>query len=278
MLGCANMTGSNVRGLLLVSALAISAFGQGLDTIIFREPAGTPRFTIIDQIADASERRAFLELYRARGPHQRRKLAEEFAATYPQSWMLAQAYEIASKACIDLEDYAAALQIASQSLRLFPENPLLLVPVANVQAKLERLAQAEQSAREALDYLSRFDRPAAIGASDWPAIRADLKASSYFVLGRVALSRALAASGPQKRTGLAQAEKALSRRKPESTRRVSPNCKPGNGSRSARTLWATSLSRRPAHAIGTRPSPSSRKPSRSAETAARKPTFTRTWV
>jgi predicted CXXCH cytochrome family protein len=209
MLGCANMTGSNVRGLFLVSALAISAFGQGLDTIIFREPAGTPRFTIIDQIADASERRAFLELYRARDPHQRRKLAEEFAASYPQSWMLAQVYEIASKACIDLEDYVSALRFGSQSLRLFPENPLLLVPVANVQAKLERLAEAEQSAREALDYLSRFDRPAAIGASDWAAIRADLKASSYFVLGRVALARALAASGAEKQTGLAQAEKVL---------------------------------------------------------------------
>jgi predicted CXXCH cytochrome family protein len=204
-----SMTGSLSNVLRLASALAALSFGQDIDTVLLRENAGPKRFTIIDQIADVKERRAFLELYGAREPRKRRKLAEDFVASYPQSWMLAQAYEIASKACMDLDDYDAAVQFGAQSLRLFPENPLLLVPLANVQAKAQQLAAAEERARAALEYLDRFDRPASISASDWPAMQSELKATAYFVLGRAALAQALQAPGSAKQQRLLQAESSL---------------------------------------------------------------------
>jgi predicted CXXCH cytochrome family protein len=205
------MKGSALGMLMLGFALAGALRGQAIDTILFRESSGTKRFTIIDQLADPQERRAFLKLYGAHEPHKRRKLAEEFVAKYPQSWLLAQAYEIGAKACIDLDDYAAALKLGAQSLRLFPENPLLLVSLANVQAQLNQPRVAEESARAALEYLDQFDRPAAIPAAKWPELQADLKASSYFVLGRVAAAEALHASGSEKHAKLLEAEESLMR-------------------------------------------------------------------
>jgi tetratricopeptide (TPR) repeat protein len=197
---------------MLGFALAGALRGQAIDTILFRESPGKKHFTIIDQLADPQERRAFLKLYSAHEPHKRRKLAEEFVAKYPQSWLLAQAYEIGAKACIDLDDYAAALRLGAQSLRLFPENPLLLVSLANAQAQLNQPRVAEESARAALEYLDQFDRPAAIAAAKWPELQADLKASSYFVLGRVEAAEALHASGSEKHAKLLEAEDPLAAR------------------------------------------------------------------
>jgi hypothetical protein len=127
------MNGSALRIFMLASVLAALSRSQAIDTVMFRDSGDAKRFTLIDQVADPQERHAFLKLYGARDPQKRRKLAEAFVLTYPQSWLLAQAYEIGAKACIDLEDYNEALRFGLQSLRLFPENPLLLVPLANVQ-------------------------------------------------------------------------------------------------------------------------------------------------
>jgi hypothetical protein len=177
--------------------------GQELDTALLREKAAE-RSTIIDQVADARERRAFLKLYGAR--QKRYTLAETFLATYPQSCLLLQVYEIAAKASIDLRDYAAALRHGAQSLHLLPENPLLLVPLANVQVQQGQLAEAQRSAQAGLGYLDEFDRPAAISTAKWPATQAELKASAYYVLGRVAIANALRATGGERRRELEHAE------------------------------------------------------------------------
>lgn len=205
------MRGLAIATVVLAVGLAGLLLGQAIDTVLFRESAGTSRLTIIDQVSDPRERRAFLKLYGAREPRKRRTLAEEFVAAYPQSWLLAQAYEIGAKASIDLDDFAAALQLGAQALRLFPENPLLLVPLANIQAQLKQSRAAEESARAALEYLDQFDRPAAIASAKWPEVQAELKASGYFALGRVAAAEALRASGAKKQEKLLQAEDALMR-------------------------------------------------------------------
>jgi len=200
------MNGSSLRVFILASALAALSRSQGIDTVMFRDSTDTKRFTVIDQVADPRERRAFLKLYGARDPQKRRKLAEGFVLIYPQSWLLAQAYEIGAKACIDLEDYNQALRYGAQSLRLLPENPLLLVPLANVQAQVNQFAAAEESARAALEYLDQFDRPAAIALTKWPVLQAELKASDYFVLGRLAAAQALRATGAERQQTLLRAE------------------------------------------------------------------------
>src|SRR5579872_5261379 len=115
------MKGSGLRILMLAPMLAAYSRSQELDTVLLRERSAPEQSTIIDQVSDPKERRAFLKLYDARDPQKRRSLAKAFLAGYPRSWLLAQVYEIASKACIDLEDYDEAVEFGLQSIRLLPE-------------------------------------------------------------------------------------------------------------------------------------------------------------
>src|SRR5206468_1729049 len=97
------------------------------------------------------------------------------------------------------------------SLRFLPENPFLLVPLASVQVQLKAFREAESSANDALEYLDRFGRPANMAEREWPRIEKALRASSHYVLGRVAASEGLAAKGPGSTEKLRSAAIHLSR-------------------------------------------------------------------
>jgi len=174
-----------------------STEAQDNDTVI--QSRDRRPLSVVDQIADPAERKVLLTLYGADDARERLRLATAFVANYPRSWLLAQAYEIAAKASIDLGDYDRALDYGRRSLKIFPENPLLLVPLANVYAQRALIAEAKQSARDALECLKQFGRPAAIPEPAWPDLERQLKASSYFVLGRATASEALALAPGLKR-------------------------------------------------------------------------------
>src|SRR5713226_10551579 len=84
--------------------------------------------TIADQITDAAEHDAFLALFKQSPPEQMLHHAKFFLDTFPRSDFLAQAYEVAARASLDLQDFRSGLSYAEQSLALLPENALLLVP------------------------------------------------------------------------------------------------------------------------------------------------------
>ena len=170
--------------------------GQELDTALRSQ--GESHFTVMDEIEDPRERADFLALYKARDPAQKHQLATQFILDYPQSWLLAQAYEAAAKSSIDLGELDRALVEGSFSLRLLPENPSLLVPLANVEAQRKQGALAEQHASDALEYLEVFGPPAGIKPAAWSDLKAQLSASAYFALGRVYASQGLAMKGPKR--------------------------------------------------------------------------------
>src|SRR5260370_15993590 len=142
---------------VIMTSLAVP---QDIDTVISRKDRRP--FTVLDQIEDRLEKAAFRKLYNTPKPDKRMSLAQQYLRQFPQSWLLAQVYEIAAKAAMDLEDYPAALDYGRQSLRLLPENPFLLVPLANIQAKQDLWAESTRNATAALRLLDRFDRPALI--------------------------------------------------------------------------------------------------------------------
>ncbi len=175
--------------------LPLSAFvlltalpGQDLDTFTFH--AERRPFTILDRIEDAEEKEAFRRLLEITEPGEKKRLAEVFLARYPSSWMLSQAYEIAAKASIDTGDYPRALLYGEESLRLLPENPLLLVPLADLQAQQGRLDDAERNARRAIEILGSFERPLRYSEKQWDRLDPELRASAHFALGRAAATRA----------------------------------------------------------------------------------------
>ena len=171
--------------------------------------AAQDQTSILDQIGDRAERRAFLKLYKEHNAATRRSLAAKFLANYPASWLLAEVYEIAAKACIDLNDYGCALEMGERSLRLLPENALLLVPLATVQIQRGLLERARGSALDAIDYVDRFTAPAGTRPSEWSKVARELRASSYYTLARVYSIEGLAESGANRKRLLEQALDAI---------------------------------------------------------------------
>lgn len=162
---------------------------QQSDTATFKNDAQS--FTILSEINDQHERDAFTAAYDATDPTKRHELAQAFINAYPQSWLLAQAYDLAARSSIDLAEYQRALDEGRFSLRLLPENSVLLVLIANVEARNGKFEPARSDAADALIYLDRFIRPANFTEAQWRAVEPQLKASAYFAIGRSFTAQAL---------------------------------------------------------------------------------------
>ncbi len=165
----------------------ISAPAQDIDS----NPSAENRnpATVADQILDPAERHDFLVLFQPAAPAEMLKRAQTFLSDYPQSAFLFQAYDIAARSSFDSQDYKNGLDYANKSLKLLPENPLLLTAVADVEAREQQNEAAVSHARDAIEYLDRFARPGSVLADRWPELQHKAKASAYFAMGR-ALSRA----------------------------------------------------------------------------------------
>jgi predicted CXXCH cytochrome family protein len=155
--------------------------------------------SIADQITDPSERAAFLQLFRQAPPEQMLGRAEAFLSRFPQSSFLAQAYEVAARASFDLRKYEPGLDYARRSLSLLPENPLLLVPVAEVEAHRHLTNAAIAHAEEALQDLDNFAGPSSVREEDWPDVKRRLEASANFSKGHALLQQALELPAGSKR-------------------------------------------------------------------------------
>jgi len=142
--------------------------------------------TIFDEIKDAQERAAFRNVWDAREPAVQKQLAVRFADQYPRSILLKEAYELAARAFVATGDYGGGLYWAQRSLRLMPENPFLLVMVADVAVKRSQPELAERSARDALHYLSDAAAPEPIAPQEWPRVRGELRSTANVVLAHLA--------------------------------------------------------------------------------------------
>ncbi len=101
-----------------------------------------------------------------------------------------EAYQLAARAYVAAGDLTSGLDWAKRAIRLMPENPFLLVMMADTAAKQGDLDLAVASARDALRYLEHALAPSPISTEQWPSLRARMRATALFVLGRVAAARA----------------------------------------------------------------------------------------
>jgi predicted CXXCH cytochrome family protein len=188
--------------------LTLQLSAQDLDSVPTVQRRDT--VTLADQIADSAERSAFLALFKQASPAEMRNQANRFIAQFPQSAFLAQAYEVAARCSFGLEEYDAGLDYARKSLTLLPENPLLLVPVADVEARQHFNAAAIKHAQEALRDLDAFAGPASVRDEDWPLVKRRLKATANFAKGRAELQAAIKEpAGARRKDLLREAEASL---------------------------------------------------------------------
>ena len=189
-----------VVGVLVCTALHLHA--QEIDSI--GSSADRTSATVADDIKDPAERSAFMTLLKTTDPAKIQPISRAFLNKYPRSAFLAVAAEAAARSSFDLGDFRAGLDYAHLSLSLLPENPLLLVAVADVQAARQQNEAALSSARDALDYLDRFDRPARIPERDWPATKQNQQGTAWFVIGRALENEALQSPAGSARISLLQ--------------------------------------------------------------------------
>ena len=173
---------------LLLTLLLAMGLRPALNLRASRGGSQTPA-TIFDEIADVRERRAFREVWNTSELSRQRDLAIRFVQQYPGSTLLREAYELAARASVAAGDLPAGLEWAKRCLRLMPENPSLLVMVADVAAKLHQPELAETSARDAIRHLTHADAPAAMPREQWTEVRNELRGTATGVLGRVAAWR-----------------------------------------------------------------------------------------
>src|SRR4029077_2994627 len=191
---------------ILICPLVLLA-GQDIDaniTMQNRRPS-----SVADQISDPAERAAFLVLFQQAQPKDVLEQAKLFLARFPQSAFLFQVYDMAARASFGLDQYDAGLNYARQSLTLLPENPLLLVTVADVEAQKHLNNAAISDARDAVEYLDRFAAPGTVAPESWPELKSKLKATAEFAEGRALLEKALALPKGEKRDTLLKDCKAL---------------------------------------------------------------------
>ena len=162
--------------------------------------------TLGGEIEDAGERAAYEALFRRQKAADRRATARAFVERYPQSAFLSQAYEIAAKASLELEDIPSAVRFGRESLRILPENPLLLVPIADAETQQGNLDVATHDATLALECLDEFVKPALYSDKDWRTLVSQLRATSYYVLGKAATEQGLRAAGQEREERLRAAE------------------------------------------------------------------------
>ena len=185
-------------GTLFSAAIPVAA--QDIDTLVTttnRSPS-----TVADQISNPAEKDAFLNLYKSQDAGAMLRTAKDFLQNFPQSAFLAQAYEVAADSSFDQGDYAGGLAFARQSLTYLPENPQLLVAVADVQARQHQNEEAITNARAALYYFDRLGRPGAIAENQWPDLKRRMRATANFALGRALLQKAVAGPAGEKRSAL----------------------------------------------------------------------------
>jgi len=107
--------------------------------------------SIADEIADPAERSAFLQLFKPAAPAEMRARAEAFSSRFPRrrSWRKPMKWQpmAPSKSVNTTSDSVTRKTLFA----LLPENPLLLVPVADVEARQTLNSAAIAHAREALD-------------------------------------------------------------------------------------------------------------------------------
>ena len=176
------------------------AAAQDIDANI--TPQNRRPLTVADQISDPAERSGFLALFQPTQPEQMLEQAKSFLMRFPQSAFLFQAYDVAARASFDLHDYNSGLLFGRESLTLLPENPLLLVATADVEAREHHNDAAISDAQDALEDLDRFSAPSSVAPENWPDLKRKLKATANFAKGRALLGKALEAPMGEARTAL----------------------------------------------------------------------------
>jgi tetratricopeptide (TPR) repeat protein len=123
-------------------------------------------------------------------PSTRQTLIDHFAATYPDSSLLAFVYQDAVYLGRESNNIDSMAEYGEKSLKLWPDNYTLMTDLACAYVQRDRVDEAELFATRALDLIAVAERPAGKTESQWTSAKKVLVANNETALGFVHLRRA----------------------------------------------------------------------------------------
>lgn len=141
---------------------------------------------------------AYQKFMHERNPDTRIHLIEDFLLQYPNSELKEYAYQAATQAYQEKNDYQKVLTYGELTLAENPNNLVALLILAsaipertgkNDIDKDEKLAEAEQYANRGLQVLSKMTMPPNMTQEQWTRVKKDAEATPHEALGTVALIR-----------------------------------------------------------------------------------------
>lgn len=155
------------------------------------DPAHAP------QAKSQQEFDAYLAILDAPDAHETIDRVEAFISKYPESELLATAYQHQMVSYQVLNEFEGMLRAGEKYLQLLPDNLNALLTLASAIPNgtatrpdaAELLAQAKEYARQALRILKRIRIPREISLKEWERLSRQMEAQAHEALGHVAFKR-----------------------------------------------------------------------------------------
>jgi tetratricopeptide (TPR) repeat protein len=141
---------------------------------------------------------AYQRFIRETNPDEQIRIVEDFLLQYPDSELKEYAFQTATQAYQTKNDFPRVLTYGELTLAENPDNLVALLILASAIAERtgkndedrdEKLTQAEEYAKRALDLLPRMPQPAGVTAARWEQTKREAAASSHGALGMLNLIR-----------------------------------------------------------------------------------------
>ena len=146
----------------------------------------------LGQAGSQQELDAYNKMHNEIDPAEKKYLIDNFAASYPDSGLLAYVYQDGVYLGRQSNNTEMMAEYGEKSLDLWPENYTLLTELGSVYVQRDRVEQAEVKATRALELVAVAEKPAHMSEQQWAEGKKMLIASNYTTLGFVHLRRAQA--------------------------------------------------------------------------------------
>lgn len=138
----------------------------------------------------------FQRLLAEQDPAARKNLIDAFAARFPSSLLLADAFQEAAIIGRMADDPEVLFEYGQKSLQLRPNNFVLMSEIADAYLRRNQPDKAEPLALEALELLGTAQKPPALSDADWVKGKRILLGTNFATLGFAHIRRAQASKNP----------------------------------------------------------------------------------
>lgn len=146
----------------------------------------------LGQAGSQPELDAYNQMHNEVDPAQKKALIDKFVVDYPDSGLLAYVFQDGVYLGRQSNNIEMMAEYGDKSLALWPQNYTLLTELGSVYVQRDRVGQAEDMAKRALELVDAAEKPTHMTDQQWAEGKKMLMSSNCTTLGFVHLRRAQA--------------------------------------------------------------------------------------